>query len=149
MRTLDVVDRKIVQLLQQDGRMPNAKLAAAVGLSPSSCLRRLRLLEHGGVIRGYTALLASAEADDTTTVMVEVVLDRQTSESMTRFENAVRRCPEVRECYLMSGTSDYLLRVECKDTADYERIHSQQLSRLPGVARVKSSFAIRRVTRRV
>lgn len=149
MRPLDVVDRKIVQMLQQDGRMPNAKLAAAVGLSPSSCLRRLRLLEHGGVIRGYTALLASNDADDTTTVMVEVVLDRQTSESMTRFENAVRRCPEVRECYLMSGTSDYLLRVECKDTADYERIHSQQLSRLPGVARVKSSFAIRRVTRRV
>jgi DNA-binding Lrp family transcriptional regulator len=81
-------------------------------------------------------------------VVVEIVLERQTAESMTRFENAVRRCPEVLECYLMSGTSDYLLRVEARDTADYERIHSEQLSRLPGVARVKSSFAIRKVKRR-
>ncbi|HEU4728617.1 MAG TPA: Lrp/AsnC family transcriptional regulator [Kofleriaceae bacterium] len=147
MRPLDSIDRQIVQLLQQDGRMPNAKLAAAVNLSPSSCLRRLRLLERDGVIRGYTALVAPDEADHAT-VVVEIVLERQTAESMTRFENAVRRCPEVRECYLMSGTSDYLLRVEARDTADYERIHSEQLSRLPGVARVKSSFAIRNVTRR-
>ena len=122
--------------------MPNAKLAAAVSLSPSSCLRRLRLLERHGVIRGYTALIDTGELD-TTTVVVEIVLERQTAESMTRFENAVRRCSEVRECYLMSGSSDYLLRVEARDTADYERIHSEQLSRLPGVARVKSSFAIR------
>jgi DNA-binding Lrp family transcriptional regulator len=147
MRPLDAIDRKIVQLLQQDGRLPNAKLAAAVELSPSSCLRRLRMLERDGVIRGYTALIA-ADEPDRATVVVEIVLERQTAESMTRFENAVRRCPEVRECYLMSGTSDYLLRVEARDTADYERIHSEQLSRLPGVARVKSSFAIRKVTRR-
>ncbi|HMG20799.1 MAG TPA: Lrp/AsnC family transcriptional regulator [Kofleriaceae bacterium] len=147
MRPLDAIDRKIVQLLQQDGRLPNAKLAAAVELSPSSCLRRLRMLERDGVIRGYTALIA-ADGPDHATVVVEIVLERQTAESMTRFENAVRRCPEVRECYLMSGTSDYLLRVEARDTADYERIHSEQLSRLPGVARVKSSFAIRNVTRR-
>jgi DNA-binding Lrp family transcriptional regulator len=147
MRPLDAIDRKIVQLLQQDGRLPNAKLAAAVGLSPSSCLRRLRMLERDGVIRGYTALIAADEPDHAT-VVVEIVLERQTAESMTRFENAVRRCPEVLECYLMSGTSDYLLRVEARDTADYERIHSEQLSRLPGVARVKSSFAIRKVKRR-
>jgi DNA-binding Lrp family transcriptional regulator len=148
MRTLDPTDRKIVQLLQQDGRLPNAKLAAAVNLSPSSCLRRLRLLERDGVIRGYTALVEADDPDRATTVLVEIVLERQTAESMTRFESAVRRCPEVRECYLMSGPSDYLLRVEARDTADYERIHSEQLSRLPGVSRVKSSFAIRKVTRR-
>jgi DNA-binding Lrp family transcriptional regulator len=147
MRPLDAIDRKIIQLLQQDGRLPNAKLAAAVELSPSSCLRRLRMLERDGVIRGYTALIAADEPDHAT-VVVEIVLERQTAESMTRFENAVRRCPEVYECYLMSGTSDYLLRVEARDTADYERIHSEQLSRLPGVARVKSSFAIRKVKRR-
>jgi DNA-binding Lrp family transcriptional regulator len=147
MRDLDAIDRKIIQLLQADGRMANAKLATAVDLSPSACLRRLRLLEHTGVIRGYVAIV---EADDerTTTVLVEIVLDRQTSESMTRFEAAVRKVAEVRECYLMSGTSDYFLRVEARDPADYERIHSEHLSRLPGVARVKSSFAIRRVTRR-
>jgi DNA-binding Lrp family transcriptional regulator len=147
MRTLDAIDRQIVHLLQQDGRLPNAKLAAAVKLSPSSCLRRLRLLERDGVIRGYTALV-EADEPERATVLVEIVLERQTAESMTRFENAVRRCPEVRECYLMSGPSDYLLRVEARDTAEYERIHSEQLSRLPGVSRVKSSFAIRRVKRR-
>src|SRR5690349_18891694 len=98
MRTLDPIDRRIVQLLQEDGRMPNAKLAAAVDLSPSSCLRRLRLLEHDGVIRGYTALVEADEPERATTVMVEIVLERQTAESMTRFENAVRRCPEVKEC---------------------------------------------------
>ena len=147
MRTLDAIDRQIVQLLQQDARLPNAKLAAAVKLSPSSCLRRRRLLERDGVIRGYMALV-EADEPERATVLVEIVLERQTAESMTRFENAVRRCPEVRECYLMSGPSDYLLRVEARDTAEYERIHSEQLSRLPGVSRVKSSFAIRRVKQR-
>jgi DNA-binding Lrp family transcriptional regulator len=147
MRAIDAVDRRIVQLLQEDGRLPNAKLAAAVKLSPSSCLRRLRRLEREGVIRGYTAVV-DADEPERATVVVEIVLERQTAESMTKFENAVRRCPEVRECYLMSGSSDYLLRVEARDTADYERIHSEQLSRLPGVSRVKSSFAIRRIKRR-
>ena len=148
MRAIDAVDRRIVQLLQEDGRLPNAKLAAAVKLSPSSCLRRLRRLEREGVIRGYTALV-EADEPDRATVLVEIVLERQTAESMTRFENAVRRCPEIRECYLMSGPCDYLLRVEARDTADYERIHSEQLSRLPGVSRVQSSFAIRRIKRRM
>ena len=147
MRELDATDRRIVQLLQADGRLPNAKLAAAVDLSPSACLRRLRLLEQGGVIRGYAAIV-EADEERATTVLVEIVLERQTAESMTRFENAVRRVPEVRECYLMSGTSDYLLRVSARDAPDYERIHSEHLSRLPGVARVRSSFAIRTVTRR-
>jgi DNA-binding Lrp family transcriptional regulator len=147
MRDLDATDRKILQLLQADGRLPNAKLAAAVDLSPSACLRRLRLLEHDRVIRGYTAVV-EADEEPATTVLVEIVLDRQTSELMTRFETAVRKVPEVRECYLMSGNSDYFLRVEVRNNEDYERIHSEHLSRLPGVARVRSSFAIRRVTAR-
>src|SRR5687767_12655320 len=121
MRDLDAIDRRILELLQRDGRMPNAKLAAAVGLSPSSCLRRLRLLERDGAIRGYTALVEADEPERGTTVLVEIELERQTAETMTRFENAVRRFPEVRECYLMSGTSDYLLRVVTRDPADYER----------------------------
>lgn len=147
MRDLDATDRKIIQLLQADGRLPNAKLAAAVDLSPSACLRRLRNLEHDRVIRGYTAVVETDE-EPATTVLVEIVLDRQTSELMTRFETAVRKVPEVRECYLMSGNSDYFLRVEVRNNEDYERIHSEHLSRLPGVARVRSSFAIRRVTAR-
>ena len=127
--------------------MSNAALAAKVGLSPSACLRRLHLLEQRGVIRGYTAIVAADEPELTpTTVMVEIVLERQTAEQMSRFELAVRRCPEVRECWLMSGAFDYLLRVEARDASDYERIH-QQLARMPGVSRITSSFTIRAVTR--
>ena len=147
MRDLDAIDRKIIRLLQDDGRMSNSDLAAAVGLSPSACLRRLRLLEHDRVIRGYTAIIEADEVERPTTVMVEIVLERQTAEHMNRFEAAVRKCPEVRECYLMSGTSDYLLRIDARDAADYERIHREQLSRMPGVSRVRSSFTIRCVTR--
>src|SRR5437868_14958940 len=147
MRPLDPTDRRIVQILQADGRITNAKLAAAVGLSPSACLRRMHLLEHDGIIRGYTAIVEGGEPERAATVMVEIVLERQTADSMNRFETAVRKCPDVRECYLMSGTCDYLLRIEARDAADYERIHREQLARLPGVARIKSSFTLRCVTR--
>jgi DNA-binding Lrp family transcriptional regulator len=145
---LDAIDRNVLRLLQEDGRMSNSDLAQKVGLSPSACLRRLHRLEREGVIRGYTAIVAGDQPDVTpTTVMVEIVLERQTAEQMNRFEQAVRRCPEVRECYLMSGAFDYLLRVESRDPADYERIHREQLARLPGVSRIKSSFTIRTVAR--
>ena len=147
MKSLDAIDRHMLRLLQEDGRISNAKLADAVGLSPSACLRRLNALEKEGVIRGYTAILEADETEPGTTVMVEIVLDRQTADSMNRFEVAVRKCPDVRECYLMSGTCDYLLRIEARDSADYERIHRDQLARLPGVARIRSSFALRCVTR--
>lgn len=145
MPSLDDVDLRILRALRQDGRITNAALAEAVGLSQSACLRRLRLLERSGVIRGYTAIIEEPEARDTVTVIVQITLDRQTEEHLSRFEASVRRLPEVRECYLMTGMSDYLLRVEARDAADYERIHKEQLSRLPGVARIQSSFAIRRV----
>jgi len=142
---LDDADQRILKALRQDGRITNAALAQAVGLSPSACLRRLRLLESRGVIRGYTALIEEPLGRDTVTVIVQITLDRQTEEHLSRFETAVRRLPEVRDCFLMTGMSDYLLRVEVRDAADYERIHKEQLSRLPGVARIQSSFAIRRV----
>jgi len=143
---LDEADQRILKALRQDGRITNAALADAVGLSQSACLRRLRLLESRGVIRGYTAIVAEPQARDTVTVIVQITLDRQTEEHLSRFETAVRRLPEVRDCFLMTGMSDYLLRVEVRDAADYERTHKEQLSRLPGVARIQSSFAIRRVT---
>jgi DNA-binding Lrp family transcriptional regulator len=145
MHALDEADLAILRELRLDARMTNAKLAAAVGLSPSACLRRLRLLEHRGVIRGYTVLLAEPQRAGQVTVIVQITLDRQTEQHLTRFEAGIRRCPEVRECYLMTGMADYLLRVECRDAADYERIHKEQLSRMPGVARIQSSFAIRAV----
>lgn len=147
MHSLDDTDRSIIRLLRADGRMSNAALAEAIGMSPSACLRRLRLLEHRGVIRGYTALINAPAARDLVVVIVQITLERQTDEHLKRFEEAVRRCPEVRECYLMTGIADYLLRVEARDAADYERIHKDALSRMPGVARIQSSFAIRSVIR--
>lgn len=147
MPSLDEHDLRLLRALRQDGRMTNAALAEAVGLSPSACLRRLRLLERRGVIRGYTAIIDDPDARETVTVIVQITLDRQTEEHLSRFETAVRRLPEVCECYLMTGMSDYLLRVEVRDAADYERIHKEQLSRLPGVQRIQSAFAIRSVIR--
>jgi DNA-binding Lrp family transcriptional regulator len=147
MHNPDETDRAMLRALRADGRMSNAALAEAVGLSPSACLRRLRLLEHRGVIRGYTAIIEETAPREGVVVIVQITLERQTDESMKRFEAAVRRCPEVRECYLMTGMSDYLLRVEARDAADYERIHKDALSRMPGVARIQSSFAIRSVIR--
>ena len=144
---LDPVDDRIVRLLRKDGRMSNARLAEAVGLSQSACLRRLRLLEKSGVIRGYTALIDLPADEEPTVVIVQITLERQTEEVLNRFEMAVRRCPEVRECYLMTGLSDYLLRVETEDAAAYERVHKEVLSRMPGVARIQSSFAIRTAIR--
>lgn len=144
---MDDIDQKMLRALRQDGRISNAALAAAVGLSPSACLRRLRLLERSGTIRGYTVLLAEPAATQGVVVIVQITLERQTDDHLRRFEDSVRRCPEVRECYLMTGIADYLLRVEARDAADYERIHKDALSRMPGVARIQSSFAIRAVIR--
>ncbi|MFG1400737.1 Lrp/AsnC family transcriptional regulator [Xanthobacter sediminis] len=145
MPTLDDVDERIIRVLRGDGRISNADLAAQVGLSPSACLRRTRQLERSGVIRGYAALLARAGTDDRLVVITQITLDRQTEEFLNRFEAAVRRCPEVTDCYLMTGLADYILKIEVKNAADYERLHKEVLSRLPGVARIQSSFAIRTV----
>ena len=117
MHALDDTDRAIIRCLRADGRMSNAALAEAVGLSASACLRRLRLLEHRGVIRGYTAIVEEAAPREGVTVIVQITLEKQTDDSMRRFEEAVRRCPEVRECHLMTGMSDYLLRVEAHHLA--------------------------------
>lgn len=147
MQALDELDRAIIRELRTDGRMSNAALAAAVGLSPSACLRRMRLMERSGVIRGYTVLLEAPEPQGAVTVIVQITLERQTEQHLARFEAAVKRCPEVVQCHLMTGIADYLLQVEARDAADYERIHKEQLSRMPGVARIQSSFAIRTVIR--
>ncbi|MEH3146367.1 MAG: Lrp/AsnC family transcriptional regulator [Methylobacterium frigidaeris] len=145
MAVRDETDAAILRVLRGDGRISNADLAQKVGLSPSACLRRLRLLEQSGVIRGYTALIDEAESSGRLVVLTQITLDRQTEEFLNRFETAVRRCPEVRDCYLMTGLSDYLMRIEVRDAGDYERLHKEVLSRLPGVARIQSSFAIRTV----
>jgi DNA-binding Lrp family transcriptional regulator len=148
MPRLDAADERILEVLRRDGRIPNARLAAEVGLSQSACLRRLHALEASGVIRGYTALIDQPSPRGTTTVIVEITLDRQTDDFFRRFEAEVKKCAEVVQCDLMTGDADYLLRVEAADAADYERIHTEVLSRLPGVARIQSNFTIRRVVGR-
>jgi len=143
----DSIDTQLINLLRQNARISNVDMAKHVGLSPSACLRRLRLLETSGAIRGYTAILGTPGAEDTTTVLVQISLERQSEDCMRKFEAAVRKRSEVRECFLMAGMTDYHLRVETRGMADYERVHTEVLSRLPGVARIQSNFAIRNVVR--
>jgi Lrp/AsnC family leucine-responsive transcriptional regulator len=144
---LDRYDRAILRLLQEDARMTNSALAARVSLSESATLRRVRSLEESGLIEGYTALVDQQRAGFPVNVFVSITLDRQSQTGLEAFESAVRRIPEVMECYLMTGEHDYLLRLVVADLADFERIHNQHLTRLPSVARVHSSFAMRTVTR--
>ncbi|MBR1218808.1 Lrp/AsnC family transcriptional regulator [Bradyrhizobium sp. U87765 SZCCT0131] len=145
MQALDTIDRQILRHLKADGRISNVKLAAAVGLSPSACLRRVQILEEQGTIRGYTAIVEGPDTGAGIVIIVQITLERQTEQFLHRFEAAVRKHPEIRECYLMTGGSDYLLHVEAESAAGYEAVHKEILSRLPGVARIHSSFTIRRV----
>src|SRR5215469_4398570 len=139
---LDRYDRAILRLLQQDARITNTALAEKVSLSESACLRRMRALEESGLIQGYTALIDQHKAGFPVNVFVNITLDRQSQAGLEAFESAVRRIPEVMECYLMTGEHDYLLRVVVADMADFERIHSQHLTRLPSVVSVQSGFAM-------
>lgn len=143
MSTLDDVDRRILTRLRLDGRVTNSALAAEVGLSPSACLRRVKLLERSGAIRGYTAIVAGAAPGEGTIAIVEVELERQAEEYLTRFEAALRKHPEIQEWYLMTGKGDYLLRIQIAGIDDYGQFHRDVLSRLPGVSRITSSFAMR------
>jgi len=145
---IDTIDHAILGALQKKGRMSNADLAHQVGLSQSACLRRVRTLEQAGIIEGYTALLNQKVSGRPQSVFVQITLVSQESHDLEEFEAHVIECPEVMECYLMTGDADYLLRVIVKDAADYERLHREFLTRLPGVDRVKSSFALRVVRKR-
>lgn len=145
---LDAVDRKMLRILQADGRMTNAELARHVNLSESACLRRLRALEEAKVIGRYAAVINERAVGLPISVFVTVTLDSQSEGALTAFEAAVAAVPEVMECYLMTGSSDYLLRLVVRDVDDLERIHSRELTRLPGVNRVSSSVAMRAVVKR-
>ena len=140
---LDNTDRLILEALQGDGRLSNVELAARVHLSESACLRRVKALDNSGVIQGYRATVDPASVGLPDNVFVSVGLASQDQSDLDAFEEAVRRVPEVMECYLMTGDFDYLLRVVAAGATDYERLHRQYLTRLPSVARVHSSFALR------
>ena len=141
-------DRAILHEVQANGRISNAALADRVSLSESACLRRLRRLEQDGFIRGYVGLVDQSLAGFPDSVFVTITLHSQQHSDLAAFEREARNIPEVMECYLMSGDADYLLRVIVADERDYERVHSQHLTCLPGVARVHSSFALRTVTKK-
>lgn len=145
---MDRIDRAILHELQLDGRITNATLSERVNLSESACLRRVRNLEQEGLISGYVGLVDQSRAGYPDNVFVSITLQSQQQADLAAFESAVMQLPEVMECYLMSGEADYWLRVIVADSRDYERIHSQHLTRLPGVARVHSSFALRTVIKR-
>ena len=144
---LDATDHRIIELLQSDGRMSNAQLAERIHRSESACHRRVRRLENAGVIEGYTTLINQAAIGTPANIFVEITLANLGEETLNAFEEAVRACDEVISCFFMTGDSDYLLQIAAADTEDYERIYRTHLSRFPGIARIRSSFAIRVVSK--
>jgi Lrp/AsnC family transcriptional regulator, leucine-responsive regulatory protein len=146
--SLDRFDKLILNELQKDGRISNAHLANRVNLSESACLRRVRSLEESGMIDRYAALVSQQKVGLSGNVFVHIGLHREEESELAAFEDAVRNIPEVMECYLMTGEFDYLLRVVVSDMADFERLHRDSLTRLPGVARVNSSVTIRTVQKK-
>jgi len=142
---LDATDRRILSVLQKEGRITNADLSERVNLSPSACHRRVQQLEEAGFIEKYVALLNTRKMGKPTTVYVEITLQSQAEDLLDAFEREVARVPDILECHLMAGTADYLIKIMAEDTEDFARIHRQHLSRLPGVRQMQSSFALRTV----
>ncbi|MBX9862999.1 MAG: Lrp/AsnC family transcriptional regulator [Hyphomicrobium sp.] len=146
--TLDALDHAIIDALVEDGRLSQVQLAERVPLSPTAIARRIRALEEAGVIEGYQARINRGAIGLGMTVHIFISLQNQTEQRLEAFEAAVDASPSVIGCELMSGEDDYLLTVLARDLADYERIHKQELSRLPGVTRLRSSFVLREVKTR-
>jgi DNA-binding Lrp family transcriptional regulator len=142
---IDDRDRAILRALMADGRLSNVELSEKVNLSPSACLRRVKLLEESGLIKGYVMLLDPVAVGLAGAAYVSVTLEQQGRATLDRFEADVRRHPEIIECYLLAGAADYLLRVAFRDARDFERIHTDILTQLPGVSRVQSTLALRTV----
>ncbi len=144
---LDATDRRILTVLQKEGRITNADLSERVNLSPSACHRRVQRLEEDGFIAAYVALLDTRKMGRPTTVYVEITLQGQADDLLDAFEQAVAKVPDILECHLMAGTADCLIKIMAEDTEDFARIHRQFLSRLPGVRQMQSSFALRTVVK--
>lgn len=143
--SFDAIDLRILAELQKNGKLTNVELASRVGLSPSPCLTRVRLLEQSGVIDRYVALLDPERVGATVSVFIQITLERQTEAVLEEFERTVEQLPEVMECYLMTGDADYLLRVVVRDTIALKDFILDKLSKTRGVANIRSSFALRQV----
>ncbi|TBW41354.1 Lrp/AsnC family transcriptional regulator [Siculibacillus lacustris] len=142
---LDRVDRRILHLLQGDGRMANADLAEAVHVSPATCHRRVRRLVEAGCIRGFRAEIEPRAVDRGTLVIVGVELDRSTPESFADFATAVRRLPFVLDCHLVAGDFDFFLKIRVRDIADFNRLHGELLIALPGVRQTRTFFVMKEI----
>lgn len=142
---MDEIDRRILAALQRDSSRPVAELAAEVGLSASACHRRVKLLEEAGVIAGFAARLDRHALGLPVQVFVEITLSSQSQEALAAFEKAVLRFDDILECHLTTGQADYFLRVVARDVADYEDIHRNCLTRLPGIARIETIFTLRSI----
>jgi len=146
---LDRYDRRILEELQQDGRLTNLELAERIGLSPSPCLRRVRALEESGIIAGYRALLDARKLDLSLTVLLSISMDRHTPERFASFDAIVADLPEVLECLLITGReADYQLKVVVRDMDAYQELLLNRITRIEGVSGVQSSFVLRRVVDR-
>ena len=143
--TWDAIDRRILEVIQEEARISNAELAGRVGLSPSPCWRRMRALEDAKVIRRYVTLVDAEAIGLPINVFATVALEKQVERALERFERAVAERPEVMECYLMTGEFDYLLRVVVPSLGAYERFLMDHLTRIEGIASIKSSFALKQV----
>lgn len=138
---MDAKDVQIIRVLQENGRLSNQELSEKVNLSPSPCLRRLRLLEKQGVIKGYTALVDQKAYGLPLTVFIQVRLERHNTEAVRTFEHRVKMIPEIMDCYITTGGSDYLLRVVCQNLDAYEFFVRETLHNVPGIASIDTSFA--------
>ena len=139
------VDRRILKVMQEDGRMTIQAIGERVGLSASPCLRRIRRMEQAGIITAYSITLDQKAVGLPVSVFVSIKLERQRAEQLDRFGDAIADWPEVMECYLMTGQFDYLLRVVCADLAAYEAFIREKLTRVDGVGSIESSFALGQV----
>jgi len=144
---LDLIDRKILRALQSNGKISIGELADNVGLSPSPCARRVRLLEKAGIVKGYAAIVDQRKVGLPISAFASIKLERQREEDLDRFAEAVSRWPEVLDCYLMTGQRDYLMRIVAADLDAYERFLKDKLTRLDNVASIETSFALGQVKR--
>lgn len=146
--TMDSIDRKIVRVLQADGRIKLSDLAEQVGLSPTPCARRLDRLQETGVITGYAAQVDAEKLGLPVTIFISVELAAQDRAAIDAFERAIARCDEVMECYLMTGSRDILLRVVAADLGAFDAFLENRLMQIPGIRNLRSNFALRTMIKR-
>ena len=145
---MDYIEYKLLNSLQKNARLTNLELAKQVGLSASPCLRRVKSLEESGVIKGYSAIINQNKVHLSVNVFVQVSLERQSEERLQIFEEKIMEYREVMEAYLMTGEADYLLRIVVKDLQAYEKFLKDNLTKIKGIASIRSYFSLKQVTRK-